>query len=1091
MNKITKNILALVIVSLGATTIGTAQVLQQKIGDNPTMISPSAVLEIESTNKGALLPRVALTSVIVSTPVTSPADALTVFNTATSGTAPNNVTPGYYYWRQDVVPANSKWVRLIDEIPERIHDLRLVGTNNHITQDAGSGSNGTSVGSGINNIGIGANTLSANTTGSGNTVLGNNAFISNTVNQNATIIGNEAAMNFTSDPVTNGFMVIGSKALKNASIDDIEPSTSILSIGENNLTNASMEEVEGGMLIVGHNILKNAQGLESEGDMTLLGNNILEFGEIDEFSEITVVGNNTLRSYRASGFENIISIGEANFENVTTGDVAGIVAIGQNAFSNVTTGKLNNTVLVGIGGLHSVTSSEGNTAIGDETFRNLIEGKNNSALGFRADVDSNIPGHETLSNATAIGYNAKVGVSNSIVLGATINHQDSTPIDTKVAIGVSVPTEKLDIAGGNLRVRDINTNVGTTTDNIVVADPTGVLKTVAVSSIATQGPTGATGPKGDTGAAGANGTDGATGATGAVGPQGSTGAKGDAGAQGIQGLKGDKGDTGPTGPIGNTGVAGAQGIQGLKGDKGDTGAAGTNGTDGTQGIQGLKGDKGDAGATGSQGSKGDTGAVGPQGPIGKDGVQGPIGLTGLTGATGLQGPIGLTGATGANGTAGVQGLKGDKGDTGPIGATGAAGTNGTNGATGTAGTNGAKGDTGATGAAGTNGTNGAKGDTGLTGPQGPAGVAGPTGTFTATVNNGLNFSTPTNIQLGGSLVKPTTITTDGTNTLAIAGLTTGASTDNVVVSSTAGVLKTVASSTLAIEPWNVSGTTNKATLNTQNIYQKGKVGIGSSAPYSALTIVNDNQADSYDDISIETFGTGTNTPAFIHMAAGGTLASPTRLTNNSFLGSMYFRGFLSDSQYHTLSGIQVKYKGNGTTKLSNMEFYTSNTDGNADPKMILTENGNLAIGATTIPTAEVTATNPRLYVVGNITTTGKVYTTNSVYADYVFEKYFNGKSAINPDYEFKSLNYVRDFIKANNHLPGVRSIGDLKKEVNGYKFDMTELSIQSLEKIEELYLHTIEQKETIDQQQAEIDTLKKASKNTAERLEILEKLLLK
>src|SRR5690554_940531 len=181
------------------------------------------------------------------------------------------------------------------------------------------------------------------------------------------------------------------------------------------------------------------------------------------------------------------------------------------------------------------------------------------------------------------------------------------------------------------------------------------------------------------------------------------------------------------------------------------------------------------------------------------------------------------------------------------------------------------------------------------------------------------------------------------------------------------------------EPWFAQATNTGATSNIENIYQIAKVGIGSSAPYSALTIVNDNQDDSYDDISIETFGTGGNTPAFIHMAAGGTLASPTSLSNGSFLGSIYFRGFLSDNQYHTLSGIQTKYKGNGTTKLSNMEFYTSNEDADADPKMILTENGNLGIGENNpAQRLEVGSGNVRIHDIN--TNTGDV-TDNVVVAD--------------------------------------------------------------------------------------------------------------
>lgn len=155
------------------------------------------------------------------------------------------------------------------------------------------------------------------------------------------------------------------------------------------------------------------------------------------------------------------------------------------------------------------------------------------------------------------------------------------------------------------------------------------------------------------------------------------------------------------------------------------------------------------------------------------------------------------------------------------------------------------------------------------------------------------------------------------------------------------------------------------------------------------------------------------------------------------------------------------------------------------------QTGNVAIGSSTIPTLTVgaVAVPVKFHVDGNITTTGKIYTTNSVYADYVFEKYFNGSSDINPNYEFKSLNYVKEFIKANNHLPGVTPIDDLNKAENGYTIDMSELTVQSLEKIEELYLHTIEQKETIDQQQTEIDLLKKQAEETKLRLQRLEEIL--
>ncbi len=58
----------------------------------------SAGLDISYTNKGLLVPRVALTATNAAGPITSPATSLLVYNTATAGTSPNNVTPGYYYW---------------------------------------------------------------------------------------------------------------------------------------------------------------------------------------------------------------------------------------------------------------------------------------------------------------------------------------------------------------------------------------------------------------------------------------------------------------------------------------------------------------------------------------------------------------------------------------------------------------------------------------------------------------------------------------------------------------------------------------------------------------------------------------------------------------------------------------------------------------------------------------------------------------------------------------------------------------------------------------------------------------------------------
>src|SRR4051812_47727114 len=80
----------------------------QNVGINSTGAAAvsSAALDVDMANKGILVPRVALTTTTAFSPVTGTATtSLLVFNTATAGTSPTNVTPGFYYW------GGAAWVR--------------------------------------------------------------------------------------------------------------------------------------------------------------------------------------------------------------------------------------------------------------------------------------------------------------------------------------------------------------------------------------------------------------------------------------------------------------------------------------------------------------------------------------------------------------------------------------------------------------------------------------------------------------------------------------------------------------------------------------------------------------------------------------------------------------------------------------------------------------------------------------------------------------------------------------------------------------------------------------------------------------------
>lgn len=92
-----------------------------QVGIGTSNPNSSAQLEVSSGTKGFLPPRVALTALNAATPVTSPATGLLVYNTASAGTSPNNVTPGFYYWD------GSSWQRIYNGGSGQIPPLTSAG----------------------------------------------------------------------------------------------------------------------------------------------------------------------------------------------------------------------------------------------------------------------------------------------------------------------------------------------------------------------------------------------------------------------------------------------------------------------------------------------------------------------------------------------------------------------------------------------------------------------------------------------------------------------------------------------------------------------------------------------------------------------------------------------------------------------------------------------------------------------------------------------------------------------------------------------------------------------------------------------------
>jgi len=109
-----------------------------------------------------------------------------------------------------------------------------------------------------------------------------------------------------------------------------------------------------------------------------------------------------------------------------------------------------------------------------------------------------------------------------------------------------------------------------------------------------------------------------------------------------------------------------------------------------------------------------------------------------------------------------------------------------------------------------------------------------------------------------------------------------------------------------------------------------------------------------------------------------------------------------------------------------------------------------------------------------LTVKGKIHTqevlvdlNGAVAPDYVFEKYYQGQSALNSDYQMLDLKSLEAFLKQNHHLPEIPSAQKLKED----GLELKKMNLLLLQKIEELTLYTIEQQKQLDALQDQIKLL--------------------
>ena len=99
-----KKILLLSLAALSTATFSFGQ--NVAINADASLPNSSAMLDVKSTSKGMLIPRVALTGTADVTTIPSPATSLMVYNTTAAGSGTTAVVPGYYYW-------SGSWVRMV------------------------------------------------------------------------------------------------------------------------------------------------------------------------------------------------------------------------------------------------------------------------------------------------------------------------------------------------------------------------------------------------------------------------------------------------------------------------------------------------------------------------------------------------------------------------------------------------------------------------------------------------------------------------------------------------------------------------------------------------------------------------------------------------------------------------------------------------------------------------------------------------------------------------------------------------------------------------------------------------------------------
>jgi hypothetical protein len=304
---------------------------------------------------------------------------------------------------------------------------------------------GASNSTGTGNSYFGALAGAGNTTGNSNSAFGNGAGLNNTGGSNNAFFGagannsgnttNSAAIGFRAFVTQSNSLVLGSiNGVNNANSDTnvgigtTAPTERLHVVGNilvSNQITASQFNI-GTTRILGnsgfHNVYfgENAGGGATGTDNTFVG---WRAGEVNTSNSNSFFGSQ-------SGRANTIGVG-----NAFMGDRSG--------WGN-TTGNLN-SFFGNLAGANNTTGNS-NTFLGNGSGAGNSTGSFNTLIGFNANV-----GLDGLTNASAVGYQSRVDVSNALVLGSVKDINGATA-NTTVGIGTTSPGTALDVQNSNSSV---------------------------------------------------------------------------------------------------------------------------------------------------------------------------------------------------------------------------------------------------------------------------------------------------------------------------------------------------------------------------------------------------------------------------------------------------------------------------------------------------------------------------------------------------------------------------------------------------------------------------------------------------------------